>query len=449
MKRDQFRKPIIRALRTRRRSRAVGFAAAVAVALAVAGCGGGGSASSDGKVVLHLWDTDTRPERTANLKKLISMFEAKNPDITVEYLGLPTDSYMQKISTAIATGSTPDLVTPKASDIAALVSQNALEPLDDRFAKGGWAEQIAPEMTKSSKTAAPDGKLYLTPATSLADIIYYRSDWFKDAGLSAPKTWAEFFAAADKLTDKSGGRFGYTIRGGNGFFSQFAEMVYPRAGVETFFREDGTSTLDDPAIIAAAKEYVALYGKDTATSDLTADFKTMVAQFDGNGAAMLSHSIGSYPTHLAALGPNKVAGVVPFPADNGKTIIMGRMTTGFAMFQKSEQKDAAWKFLEYTMSQEGNSFWAQKSGYIPGNLAVAKEPWVTENQPMQAALTAAKDPKAVVLEPPFYLPEFSSITSTDLLPEWQRVLQGELPVEDFLKAGAESLTKAQQAYLKK
>ncbi|MFP3670971.1 extracellular solute-binding protein, partial [Priestia sp. SIMBA_032] len=81
-------------------------------------------------VTLQLWDTDTRPDRTANLKELIAMFEKENPNITISYLGLPTDSYMQKISTAIATKSTPDLVTPKASDVAALVAQNALAPLD-------------------------------------------------------------------------------------------------------------------------------------------------------------------------------------------------------------------------------------------------------------------------------------------------------------------------------
>ncbi|MFR0657377.1 extracellular solute-binding protein, partial [Pantoea sp. SIMBA_079] len=77
------------------------------------------------------------------------------------------------------------------------------------------------------KAAAPDGKLYLTPATALADVLYYRSDWFDQAGLSTPTTWSDFFGAANALTDPSAGRFGYTIRGGAGFFPQFVQMVYP------------------------------------------------------------------------------------------------------------------------------------------------------------------------------------------------------------------------------
>src|SRR5207245_2705896 len=158
--------------------------------------------------------------------------EAKNPGIRISYLGLPTDQYMQKINTAIATRSTPDLLTPKASDIAALVAQKALAPLDDRLRAAGLEQQISPQMLKSSRAAAPDG----------------------------------------------------------------------------------TCTLDDPAVISACEAYVALFGKQTARSDLTADFKAMVAQFGKGGAGMLSHSIGSYPNHVAALGADKVGVVAPFPA---------------------------------------------------------------------------------------------------------------------------------------
>jgi multiple sugar transport system substrate-binding protein len=170
-----------------------------------------------------------------------------------------------------------------------------------------------------------------------------------------------------------------------------------------------------------------------------------VAQFGQGGAAMLSHSIGSYPNHVAALGAEKVGVVAPFPGP-GHSVLTGWMTTGFAMFQASKHQDAAWKFLAYTMGQEGNSFWAQKSGYLPGNKAVAQEKWVTENAALKAALDAAARPGAVGLEQPHYLPEFSAITTTALLPEWQKVLQGSLSPRDFLKAAATSLTKAKSKY---
>lgn len=428
---------------TRRR---FGAAAAGGAALAGLTACGGDSGSSDGSVRLSLWDTDTRPERTENIKELITMFQAANPGIAIDYLGLPTDQYLQKIATAIATRATPDLLTPKASDIAALVTQGALEPLDDRFAAAGLAGTISPAMTASSKAAAPDGKLYLTPATSLADVVYYRADWFAEAGLPEPATWDDFDTAAQVLTDASTGRFGYTLRGGNGFFAQFVEMVYPRAGVDVFFTEDGTSTLDDPSVVTAAEDYVALFGRQTAASDLTADFKAMIAQFGAGSAAMLSHSIGSYPTLLEQLSPEQVKAVVPFPAADGRLVLTGRMTTGFGMFAASEEKDAAWKFLEFTMGAEGNGFWAQHSGYLPGNTEVAGQDWVRQNQPMQAAIAAESAPGARTLEQPYHLPEFTAITVTDMLPQWQKVLKGDLPVAEFLGTAAAQLTAAQREH---
>lgn len=430
----------------RRKLTTIALAGALTTTLALTACAGGGDASEDGVVTLQLWDTDTRPERTESLQELISMFEAENPDIKVEYLGLPTDSYMQKIGTAIATNSTPDLVTPKASDLSALVAQGALAPIDDLIAAGDWEDQLDPGLVDSTRKAVPDGALYMTPATAIADTLYSRADWLADAGLEAPTTWEEFDAAAVALTDQSTGQFGYTIRGGNGFFPQFMEMVYTRAGISEIFDENGKATLDDPAIVEATEKYAELYKTTTAESDLTADFKVMIAQFTGGGAGMLSHSIGSYPTMLQTLEPEQIAVHAPFPADNGVEVI-GRVTAGFAMFEQSEKKEAAAKFLEFTMSQEGNSFWAEASGYIPGNTAVFEDQWVQDNPAISTAIAASQSPNAVSMNVPYYLPEWTSITGTDMLPDWQRVLQGQMTASEFCSKWADSLTEANERFL--
>ncbi|MBS3180328.1 MULTISPECIES: ABC transporter substrate-binding protein [unclassified Pseudoclavibacter] len=429
----------------RRKLTTAALAGALTATLALTACAGGGDVAEDGVVTLQLWDTDTRPERTESLQELISMFEAENPDIKIEYLGLPTDSYMQKIGTAIATNSTPDLVTPKASDLSGLVAQGALAPIDDLIEAGGWEEQLDPGLVDSTRKAVPDGALYMTPATAIADTIYYRADWLADAGLGVPENWDEFDAAAAALTDQSSGQFGYTIRGGNGFFPQFMQMVYTRAGIAEIFDESGKATLDDPAVIEAAQKYVDLYKTTTAESDLTADFKVMIAQFTGGGAGMLSHSIGSYPTMLQTLEPEQIAVNTPYEADNGVEVI-GRLTTGFAMFEQSEKKEAASKFLEFTMGQEGNSFWAEASGYIPGNTAVFEDQWVQDNPAISAAIASSQNPDAVSMNVPYYLPEWTSITGTDMLPDWQRVLQGQMTVTEFCTKWADSLTEANERY---
>ena len=54
------------------------------------------------------------------------------------------------------------------------------------------------------------------PAFSFVDWIYYRKDWFDEAGIAVPTTLAEFRDAAIKLTDAGAGRYGFGLRGGPG-----------------------------------------------------------------------------------------------------------------------------------------------------------------------------------------------------------------------------------------
>lgn len=429
----------------RRRSIAVGAALALTLGLGACASVDEEAGADGGPVTLTLWDTDARTARTERLNTLIEMFEAEHPGIRIEYVGLPTDSYMEKIETAIATGTTPDLLTPKASDLSALVAQKALAPLDDRMAADGFDESMSASMIQSAKSAAADGVLYLTPSSALTDVIWYRPDLFDAAGLGTPKTWDDFYEAAEELTQKDTGQFGYTIRGGTGYWSQFAGMVLPQAGVGAYFNEDGTSVFRNPEVVAAAKDYAGLYKTTTAQSDLTADFKVMVAQFAAGSTAMLSHSIGSYPDHVAALGEDKVASVVAFPADNGVRV-QSSLVLGFAMFAKSQHPEESWEFLKFMMEAEGNSFWARESGYIPGNNAVATESWVADSQPISVSQKAMAESATVPLEHPYYLPEFTAITTTDSLPKWQMALQGDLSVDEFCAGLADAFEASREAF---
>src|SRR5690625_8015799 len=115
-------------------------------------------------------------------------------------------------------------------------------------------------------------------------------------------------------------------------------------------------------------------------SELTGDFKVMAAQLRTGAAAMLSHSIGSYPDHVDALGAENVAAAVAFPSDNNGKRIHSSLVLGFAMFENSDHPEESWEFLKFMMAEAANSYWAEESGYIPGNLAVDEEAWEQYSQ---------------------------------------------------------------------
>lgn len=430
----------------RRSSRkTLAIAVGTAMGLSLAACGSS-SGEEDGVVEIQFWDTQATPARTATLNEIIEDFEADNPDIHVSYVGLPSDSYAQKVDTAIATDSTPDVITASITDTASWVAQGALAPLDEQFEAGGWTDQISASMVETVRSVVPDHQLYFPPDTGLANTLWINKAIFEDEGVDIPTTWDEFYAAAEELTHPDENQFGYIFRGGPGMFPQVLDAMYGQSGVSSFFDEEGNSTLNDPANVTALERYVGLFGNQTAQADLTNEYTNMTAQFGSGAGVMMNHNIGSYQDHVDNLGAENVLGLQPFPSAAGPVTVSGATVLGQAMFADTEHPEEAWRFIEYFLTPEADTIWAQQSGKIPSNLEVAEEDWIVDAQPLQAAIETLNDPDTQVLHEPFYLPEYNAIAKTQLEPLWQQVLQGEMTVQEFLDTAAQAYTEAQAGY---
>jgi multiple sugar transport system substrate-binding protein len=392
---------------------------------------------------IEFWDTNANPELSKKWAGLITQFEAKYPAIKVKYVGLPNSSYLQKVDNALATGAVPDVMLV-GNDLAGFVAQNAMEPLDKAY-DADLASVMDPTMAAGVRAKAPDQHLYASPLTALSDVLWYRTDWLAKKGIKAPTTYDQFFEDAKLVTDKSANRFGFAFRGGAGSIPPLMAMTYGISGVGEFFTKDGKSTLDNPANVAAMKRYVSLYGTQSASADLTNDYPKIVAEFDGGSAWAMHHNLGSFQSHIKALGAANVAGVQPFPSSSGVITATSPALSGLAIFQASKHKAAAWDFVKF-MSTAGNSAWSEAVGQLPANAAAAKEPWVKSSQPLEAIVEAAKNPKTQYVQLPVFLPDWGPITKTQMEPDLQAVLQGTLPVQTFATKYADLFNKALVQY---
>ena len=431
-----------------RSRKALAVVVCAGMGLALAACGSS-SGSEDGVVEIDFWDTQATPARTATLEQIIEDFEADNPNVRINYVGLPSDSYEQKVDTAIATGSTPDVITASITDTANWVAQGALQPLDDRFDEGGWADQISAPMVETARSVVPDQQLYFAPDTGLANTLWLNAGILEEQGVEVPTTWDEFYDVAEELTHPEENQFGYIFRGGPGMFPQVLDAMYGQSGVSSFFDEQGQSTLNDPRNVSALERYVGLFGNQTAQADLTNEYTNMVAQFGSEAGVMMHHNIGSFQDHVDNLGEENVLGLQPFPSEEGPITVSGATVLGQAIFAESEHPDEAWAFIEYFLAPEGNALWAEESGKIPSNYEVAEEDWIANAQPLQAAIEVLNDPDTQVLREPFYLPEYNAIAKTQLEPLWQEVLQGSMTAQEFLDVAADAYTQAQAEYVER
>lgn len=413
----------------------------MASCLALAGCGD--ETASDGTTTITFWDDNGGPARTPVWEHIIDEFELENPTIKVKYVGIPIAQVQQKYDTAIAGGGLPDIGGMSTAMLANLVAREALEPMDERISASGLDGKLNEQVVDTVRATVPDEKLYMVPMSTNMGVFWYRTDWFKEAGLAPPKNWDEFYAAIEKLTDRGNNRYGYTIRGGAGSISQLLEILYGQSGIEEIFDSSGKSTVNDPRNVEALERVSGLYGKYTPEADVTNDYVKMVAQFDGGNIGIMQHNLGSYTDHVETLGADKVAAMVVPPAEDGSRTVTSHPVTGLGVFASGEQKDAAFKFAEFAAGKEMNSYWAEHTGVLPANTEVTD---VAGLEHIAKATEVLNDPGTKLVQLPYYLPEFNSITKTDAEPLFQKVLLGEMSEKDFLDEIAGKLTDAEAAY---
>ncbi|CQR64710.1 ABC transporter substrate-binding protein [Streptomyces leeuwenhoekii] len=441
----------IRTSSTGRRRFPAAVALGAVLALTATACGDDGSGaggdkgaegSGTGKIVF--WDNNGGV-RTDIWKEVIADFEKANPDIDVEYVGIASTEYQSKVDTAIQGGGLPDVGGVGAAMLAGFAAQDALEPLDYRVTGSSLNGKLNEDMLESMKAAGGgDGKLYSVPTSANNGVLYYRTDLFEKAGLDAPTTWDAFFEAAQKLTDKGKNQFGYTIRGGAGSIAQALDAMYGQSGITSFWDSSGEkTTVNDPRNVEALEKYAALYKKVTPAADLNNDFTKMVAQWDSGTIGMLNHNLGSYQDHVKAFGTDRFRGIPQPTGPGGKRVQVSNPVDGLGLFKSSKNKEAAWKFIEFAVSHEENSKFNESAGQVPANTEAAKDAWISKAEPTKLAAEALSDGSTTIVQLPYYLPDWNSISKAENEPNFQKVLLGKMSAKKFLDQMAEQLNEAQ------
>jgi len=428
-----------------------GLAAALLAALVVAcggGSGSGGAATGKadtGPVTITFWDTNAGPDRTPVWQELIRRFEAANPNITVQYVGIPIAQQLQKLQTAILSGSVPDVSNPQVSQLAGMVAQGGLLPLDSQF--NGWSEkgEIPAALIQSIKNLVPDKKLYAIPISGNLTTLYYRKDWVAQHNLKPPTTWTDFYADVAALNNPAGGVYGFGLRGGTGSVAQLESWVYSESGLTSYFDAKGSATIDSQAIVSVIQKAVNFYGKMTPKDDINHGYQEMAAEFDSGHVAMIMHNLGSYPQHIQTLGADAV-GAVTLPAlSGGKHVLLNSANISAMVFKGSQHPDAAWKFAAFLASADSVSYFNQKIGQIPPNTKAASESWVQANTGIQNALATERQSSTTLVNPPWQLPDYASIQA-QMEPEFQKVLLGQVTASTFASDMAAKLTTSKRQY---
>ena len=125
-------------------------------------------------------------------EELLAGFTAERPDIHVEVQKLPFSSAHEKLLTAFAGDTLPDLCHLGNTWVPEFHALGALEPLDGLIARSRDV-QLDDYFEGFLNSNRIDGVLVGVPWYVDTRLLYYRRDILKDAGFdSPPTTWAEW-----------------------------------------------------------------------------------------------------------------------------------------------------------------------------------------------------------------------------------------------------------------
>jgi multiple sugar transport system substrate-binding protein len=325
------------------------------------------------------------------MRALYKKFKAEHPNITVKFENLPSEEANRKLTTQIAGGNPPDTAYLDAVTIADFSSRKALVNLDDYMKR---SDLVKPDdfVDSFKATALFDGSMYAVPFDGESTGLFYRTDMFEAAGITEPpKTWEEFEADAQKLTQPDKKQYGTIL------FSPSPESAYYwypwlwQAGGELLSKDETTVEFNSDAAKQSADFYVGL--KDYSPKDFLNS-----NSYDGR-IAFARGTVGMY------VAGAWLAGVLreEFPKIDGKwaTAPLPEGSAGCAttiagdnlvILADSEKKDAAWKWIEFLGSEEAQRIWTIEDKFgtlLPTRTKLLESPELAENKPVMKGFADA------------------------------------------------------------
>ncbi|MCU6747467.1 sugar ABC transporter substrate-binding protein [Faecalicatena acetigenes] len=415
----------------------------------LAGCGAKGeeSASKD-KETIEFWYHDGNANSNAIFEKLIAQFEEENPEYKVEYVGLPSDSYLQKYNTAIATNTVPDVASIRDQDVSTLINQGALSCVEEDFNSFEEKDHIAENALNAIRNCSTDGKLYCLPQYTQPQVYWYNTTLMKEKGVEIPKTIDEFMQDCETYADADNGTYFYSLRGGAGSLDNMLDFIFTYANQDQLFDEEGNCVLSDPIFTEALEAYASIYWNGWTSKDSVSNsYKEMVAEF-GSGTAMgIANNSSALAENINNLGEGNFTNALAPANKEGVVVTKDVPFLGYTVFEGAKNREGGVKFLEFLVSHDAVSYFCEKDGRVPVNDLVYEDEWYQDNtyMPVYEEMMSSKDVK--FLARPLWLPEWNEFLTKVQEPGLQAVLLKEKTAEEVLQEWAEYLTAAQKGYL--
>ena len=343
---------------------------ATSALLLLAGCGGEKKGSSDNKnVKLDFW-AFAGAEETKFYNARFKEYHKLHPNVTIKLT--KADLFSNKVTTALATGTGPDLFKASAGTMNAFVNADVLAPLNDIFSK----EMLNDYSKASIEGVTYDKKILAMPVEQEVFALFYDADLLEKNGIEPPKTFDELRSAAKKLTTDK--RAGILFEATKGAYENIQFMPFVWSGKGDFFDKKGNPDVTSDAVVDALTFWRQL------VADKSVNLKPVrgvgeMENLSGGAAAFII--AGSIPLpKFQEKYPNFKLGVTQIPVPNGGKAVTAAGGWNIVANARGKHVKEVKKFMKWLFLDENGKHSTE---------------WNTKTQftysPRQSVIDGAKD----------------------------------------------------------
>ncbi len=317
------------------------------------------SCSNDRGHVLTFWALGAEGE---HVQKIVKKFEEKNPDVKVKVQQIPWTAAHEKLLTAFAGNSLPDICQLGNTWIPEFTLIGALEPLDkyvtssnivkkENFFEGVW------------ETNVYDSKVMGIPWYVDTRVLFYRTDILKSVGFdNAPKTWDEMLEVCNRIKREKG-KYGIFLP-----TNEWQPLILfaLEAGAKLLKNSDSQASFNDENFLTAL-EFLRKFYRLSYSPSSWLEVQNVYQGFAEGYVSMYitgPWNIGEFKRRLPKEVQDKWM-TSPMPGKNkfpGVSIPGG---SSLVIFKSSKNKNSAWRLIEFLSEPENQVEFYKLTGDLP------------------------------------------------------------------------------------
>jgi multiple sugar transport system substrate-binding protein len=296
------------------------------------------------------------PARVEVQKNFIAAFEEANPDIKIALESADFSTYYTRLNTNLAAGRAPDVFMMSGAYFYAGAMRNAFKDL------GPFLEQSQIDLSKyftEDANSVYQGTTYAVPEELDIMALAYNKDLFDEAGVAYPTetwTWDDLLDAATKLTrTTSDGKQTYGIYAVNNIQEMWGDLVKENGGsfLTPDMKKAAINTPESQEAIQFAVDLIHKYK----VSPTAQGVSSLPGYIESGGSPFMTGLVamkfqGNYELGVLLESDAFQWDVVTMPQRKIKGGLA--WSQAWVMYEKTQQPEAAWRFIEFMLSDKAN-----------------------------------------------------------------------------------------------